>query len=174
MEIKVDDHLDVRASLIGSHVTFKSGKSGHRDRELFHWKGRRWSVRLQAFVMQRETETTHGMLAEGSVERVRPAISEPDASPIWRAMMEVDQRREAGWQLRKLPTGVRAVFDLGKLRTLPSGKTGRFSSFNVEINGVLYLGQFHLVEQPEPMARPTEWDRSRGAKAGLPSLGKRR
>jgi len=169
----------------GPHYQFKTGKLGYFWLDRFNWKGKCWRLRFQAFIKSQRTGTTHGMLEgvrEETVVRVpsfeldkqhRSAFARK-LEKLIKASREAQDRLEAGWKLIKLPNGIQAVFDLSRLRTYPSGKIGSFASCNVEIDGVLYLCQFHIREQYEPLPKPTEWDWSRGARAGIPTLGKRR
>jgi hypothetical protein len=180
-----ESNLEVRVPMAGPHHQFQTGKLGHYFIDQFDWNGKRWRLQFQAFVKGRQTETTHGMLEEvrARVPRV-PSGLVLDTKPVgslggkWGKRIESarlnQERREAGWKLTKLPDGIQAAFVLSKLRTRPSGKMYSFASCNVEIEGVLYYCQFHLREQHEPMPKPTKWDWSRGARAGIPTLGKRR
>jgi hypothetical protein len=99
----------------------------------------------------------------------------PHSGPF--SLAQLRARREqlkAGWHLARAENGVMGWFEMARVHELPKGKMGSSASFNVELNGVLYLGQFNLSQQPQPIARPTAWDNTKGAKAGLPTLGKRR
>lgn len=174
MELRVRDQtLDVCVSMTGPHHVFQRGRRGHQSVELFDWKGKRWRLRFQAFEKCHQTETTHGMLdhqPDDDFGWLPSRFSQADRNGLAAAR----DQRQAGWRLEKAPDGVHAVFDLTRLRTFRSGKIGSFASFNVDVDGTLYLGQFHLRQEPEPRSEPTEWDRTRGPKAGLPGLGKRR
>jgi hypothetical protein len=182
-------NLEVRARMTGPHHQFKSGKLGYLWRDNFDWSGKRWRLRFQAFVMKQSSGTTHGMLEENR-EDVVPSMaiivedpvkdSKDDSMPLTHierlieACREAQDHLEAGWKLKKLPGGINAVFDLNRVRQKPSGKLYSFASCNVEIEGVLYLCQFHIHEQLDPLPKPTAWDWRRGARAGIPTLGKRR
>ena len=60
------------------------------------------------------------------------------------------------------------------MRQLPKRNIGSLASFELKLNSGAYLGQFHISEVRLTMPKPMAWDHSKGAKAGLPSLGKRR
>ena len=91
-----------------------------------------------------------------------------------RRLQERREQLQAGWHLTRVEDGVKGWFEMARIRQLPKGKLGSVASFNVVLHDVLYLGQFHLSEQTQPMEKPTAWDNSKGAKAGLLSLGKRK
>lgn len=178
-------NLQARLRMNGPHYQFKTGKLGYFWRDRFDWKGKCWRLQFLAVVKRRQTETTHGMLEEvrERVPRV-PSGLVLDTKGVeslfgkfakWAEVSRLNQeRREAGWKLRKLASGIQAVFDLSKLRPLRRGKIGSSASCYVQIDGVLYWCQFLIFEQHEPLPKPTEWDWSRGARAGIPTLGKRR
>ena len=165
-----DTDITLTVNMTGPHHVFKSGKTGYTEYQSFEWDHRRWGIRFQAFVTDKRVETTHGLLSD-VIEMA------PDSDPVTNLDSSLDRLRkrvQAGWELRRRPDGIHAIFDHRRLRTLPSGKIGTFASFNVEVGGVLYFGQLRVTEMPEPMTAPTERDWSKGAKAGLPTLGKRR
>lgn len=196
-------NLEVRVLMTGPHHRFRTGKIGYLWRDQFDWNGKRWRLRFQAFVthslvfdgmtglpLQRPVSgTTHGMLEEvrgDVVSSARIVVQEPakesrgEPSPLTHmeklieAAREAQDWLEAGWKLTKFPNEIQGTFDLSRLKTKPSGKMYSFASCNIETEGVLYLCQFHLREQLEPLPKPTAWDWSRGARAGIPTLGKRR
>jgi hypothetical protein len=179
LDAKINKHrkLEVEVPLDGPLHVFKTGRRGHTGREYFDFDGRRWLLRFRAFETNRNSETTHGQLVERAAAVSIPGSITCATDPL-DALLEkariAAERREGGWVLRKTKTGVQATFDLSRVRLLPSRKIGSFASFNIDVNGTRYLGQFHITEQERPTSKPTERDWSRGPKAGLPSLGKRR
>jgi hypothetical protein len=182
-----DRNLGVRVNMTGAHHEFRTGKQGYLFRESFDWDGRRWLVKFQAFVMPHRVDSTLGLLDDAVGTEKLAFITEPDLTSAPGSLrltgklkelvhfsMERQDKLRAGWHLRRSEVGVEGSFQLARIRPLPHGKLGSFASFNVELNGRLYLGQFHISEHKASSPRPTAWDHSRGAKAGLPSLGKRR
>jgi len=169
-----NDHiLSVCVSLTGPLHTFQSNKRGYTFREHFAWDAKGWRLQFRAFIAAVETETTLGALQEKP--DINTVISH--SNPLGRVLQilrDAQERRTAGWSLHRRVGGVQGRFDMNRVRVLPSGKIGSFASFNIAIDGTLYLGQFHLLEESASRPKPTAWDRSRGAKAGLPTLGKRR
>jgi hypothetical protein len=167
-----DGNLHVNVRLTGPYHVFNRNR-GYAFREYFDWHGRRWLLNFLAVVTPNQTGTTHGMLTE-----VRDEGGKSDGDPafdeLFRKIREAQNKSDVGWRLTRFQDGIEGCFHWARLRPLPSGKTGSFASFNIEIGGVLYFGQLRLSEQPHRREKPTEWDWSRGAKAGAPSLGKRR
>jgi hypothetical protein len=171
--------LHVRVDLTGTIHVFSSGKRGYTFRDSFDFSGGRWLLRFQAFETQQKNVTTLGLLSDvlDPKQSVVPGSSDlqtrPRSGPF--SLAQLRARREqlkAGWHLARAENRVMGWFEMARVHELPKGKMGSSASFNVELNGVLYLGQFNLSQQPQPIARPTAWDNTKGAKAGLPTLGK--
>lgn len=177
--------LSTQVLLTGPHRQFRTGKHGYRFIDQFDWNGKSWRLRFQAFVKTKRSGTTHGMLEGGLTEKpcvhisIRPA-SNPVLGKLFAAHLKERarkeaRRRETGWDLKRLPDGIQAIFDLNRVRVFrKKNRIGSFASCNVTIGDVLYLCQFHICERAEFLLKPTEWDWSPGPRAGIPSLGKRR
>jgi hypothetical protein len=163
---------------------FSSGKRGFLFRDRFDWDGRTWGIRFDAWIMTHvSVDTTLGALAAARDydRESTPEFSTPAPSPNssqqrekFAKLLQMQETRAAGWHLTKSEEGVQGWFELARMRELPKGNVGSFASFELNLNSVVYLGQFHISEVRHYMPKPTAWDHSRGAKAGLPSLGKRR
>ncbi len=163
---------------------FRSGTRGFLFRDRFDWDGRTWRIWFYAWIMTHvSVDTTLGPLDND--RESTPEFSTPIPSPnssqltgkfakLLQEMGETKERRAAGWHLTKTEEGLHGWFELAQMRRLPKGNRGSFASFELKLNSVAYLGQFHISEVRPYMPKPTAWDHSRGAKAGLPSLGKRR
>ena len=185
LTLRSDGNLRVRVVMTGDPRVFSSGKRGYLFRDSFDWDGRTWRIRFDAWSMTHlPADTTVGSLAyapDDARESTRE-FSAPTQSPnlsesmekFAKLLHEAQERRAAGWHLTKSEEGVRGWFELAQMRPLPKGKLGSFASFGLMLNAVAYLGQFHISEVRPSMPRPTAWDHSKGAKAGLPTLGKRR
>ena len=61
--------------------------------------------------------------------------------------------------------------DLGRL---PSGKDGIHRSFTVSHQSFFYKGQFLIYECPQRGESKIDWEGTSRARAGIPTLGKRR
>lgn len=70
--------------------------------------------------------------------------------------------------------GVSALCNLSGVLSASSDNPHGFASFYVQRGINLYLGQFFITSRAEPAMKPTAWDWSKGPKAGLPTLGKKR
>jgi hypothetical protein len=173
-ELRASGTLEIKVSMAGSHRVSQAGNKGFYQSRSFSWLTKLWTIRFQASVRDCETPTTHGRLGEtvlrptGSTKlglRIPPSL-----------LQEIQAANEAreSWKMEKTPDGVQAQFDPNGLRQLKSGKKGSVANFYVGMNGLLYWGQFLLKEKAEPGRRPTERDWAKGARAGIPTLGKRR
>jgi hypothetical protein len=110
---EAESSLEVRVRMASPHRQFEAGKLGYLWRDRFDWKGKRWRLQFLAVVKRRQTETTHGMLEEvrERVPRV-PSGLVLDTKGVeslfgkfakWAEVSRLNQeRREAGWKLRKL------------------------------------------------------------------------
>ena len=183
LTVTFDRHanLCICVRMTGDHHVFKTGKYGYQFREHFDWDGRSWLLRYQAFVRPDRSDTTLGVLrdvfAPDDVQVREPAH---DSTPMERKVAEFAARARqrqkgqgAGWHLKRVGDGVQGWFKRGSA-TPKNGKLRSFASFYVELNGSLHLGQFYLSERFPSTDKPIAWDYSKGAKAGLPSLGKRK
>jgi hypothetical protein len=154
----------------------------------FEWNSGRWRLRFQSWVRKpQEVDPILEPLLDVFPED-HPDCSEPPVLPrdlnsslpaklgwlrrqvIVRAAVRQDK---TGWHLKRVCDGVEGWFDLTHLPKESSEKQ-LFASFDLERDGVVYRCQFHILELCWPSEKPTSWDNSRGAKAGLPTLGKRR
>jgi hypothetical protein len=168
-----DENLHFFARMTGPHRVSANGNEGYSLREHFDWRGRAWLLSFQAWVKASQTQTTHLLLA-GESDKDQGAAGATIFDHLMPALIAQREARERGWRLFRTSDGVTGQFDPDRLLQLPRGGLGSNATFNVEINGLLYWGQLLLREQPQAMERPTAWDWTKGAKAGLPSLGKRR
>lgn len=177
MDLKTGPELHVQVQMAKpNHISKRSGRPGYFERRQFPWRGQDWTLRFQAAPQDSQPDTTHGMIEEGAAGTAACAVTGGAFPHLLEGLMESAERerRYTGWRIEKLSSGVRGSFDPSRLRTLPKGKTGGYASFCARFDGQLYLAQFLLQEQPQPGTRPIDRDWSRGAKAGLPTLGKRR
>jgi hypothetical protein len=168
-------NLHVRVRMTGNQRTFASGNRGYSFRERFDWDARSWRLNLSAVVKESETETTLGLLTDVPYEDNPSSV--PGASKLEELVRRSELRRierARGWHLARVADGVEGWFELSKIYELPQAKMGSFASFYLELNGILYYGAFNLSEYAPRQGRPTTWDHSKGARAGIPSLGKRR
>ena len=178
------DRVQIEVNMSGDHWEFGTGNLGFKGSDHFEWKGKSWKVNFLATVRLVESPTTYGLLGSDH----QSDVSEADFNPpntgynafALASVLEQRKRREAGWCIHKVPgdpihsvpCGVSALCEL-PIAVLPK-KKGGFASFYVELGNYLYLAKIAVKERSGPSAKPTSWDWSKGAKAGLPSLGKRR
>jgi hypothetical protein len=182
-DVKVERaNLNLRVRMIGEHHIFSTGKLGYSfPDEFFDWDGHRWLLTFRAWMNPTSPTLTLESLLDVFPEE-HPAFQRStmpgglDQIETWTINHAARKQSESGWHLKRVEDGIQGRFELAKIHPLRKGKgkIGSFASFTVRLNGAAYEGQFHLSEQPSPMAKPTAWDSSRGAKAGLPTLGKRR
>ena len=168
-----DGHtLAARVSMTGPCHTFGSGKHGFKYRDTFDWGGRSWCLRFTAFKDAASASPTVIVQKRGRADQTQTKATA--LAPLLQRIRANQEKKAAGWRVEVLPDGIQAWFDMAAIRTLPSKKEGSFASFEVEIEGTAFLGEFHLLEVLGAAPKPISWDWSPGAKAGLPTLGKRR
>jgi hypothetical protein len=150
----------------------------------FEWDTKRWRVRFQSW--PRKTHEVDPLIdlldvfPEDHPDYKQPRPSRPgrsfsslDELAAWQISRKAEKQSRYGWHLRKVCDGVEGWFDLTKLPKEHSDKKP-FVSFDLELNGTKHRCQFHVWEVPWPREKPTAWQSSTHASAGLPSLGKRR
>src|SRR6185369_2438634 len=77
-----NSRIDIRFPMDGQLHVFSTGRKGHTGREYFDWNGKSWLLQFRAFITERSTETTEGMLAEESPDRPirqKPPVTEGTA-----------------------------------------------------------------------------------------------
>jgi hypothetical protein len=179
--------LLVTPDLSRNRVNLQVVRIGSFGSDAFEWNGKRWRVRFQSW--PRKPQEVDPRLYLWDVFPEDHPDFQQGGSPLWKPTMSLEEKiasmeafeitREAirqngtGWHLRLSGDGVEGWFDLAKLPKEPSDKKP-FASFDLKRDGTAHRCQLHLGEWPWPADRPTAWDNSRGARAGLPSLGKRR
>ena len=152
----------------------------------FECNGKRWRLRFQSWVRKPQQGDARLPSLLDVFPEDHPNYKEPTPPPqgsslrakvAWMGIRALHRaakkQRETGWHLKLAGGGVEGWFDLAKLPKESSEKCP-YASFQLERDGTAYWCQFHILERPWPREKPTAWDHSRGAKAGLPTLGKRR
>jgi hypothetical protein len=168
------DRLHIRVNMDGNHWEFASGKLGFRGSEPFSWNGKSWRVRFQAFIRTHESTTTHGLLR--SAPQTVVASDHSHSYPFVHFEEHWKKKGTArSWMGHPCgQCGVSALCNLSGVLSASSDNPHGFASFYVQRGINLYLGQFFITSRAEPAMKPTAWDWSKGPKAGLPTLGKKR
>lgn len=170
------DCLQINVNLDRVHVQFSTGKLGFSGSDFLEWNGKPWTVRFQAFIRSGESPTTHGLLQNDHDHEPTVNAPELDAQNPLAHFKEhfkkERERREAGWSIHSVSCGLSALCVLSV--AVRPNDSGGFASCYFRHGDQLYLGQFFIKERIGQSVKPTSWDWSKGAKAGLPSLGKRR
>ncbi len=165
---RATEQLNVRLPLIVKRVT-----------DDFEWNGQRWRLRFQSWVRKPQEgsptlDSLREILPEDDPKYLDPLPPRNGYQIVEYFILstlnhEAKKQSKSGWHLKQVGGGVGGWFDL---RRLPKESTDKkpFASFDFGD----YRCQFHILRLPGPSEKPIAWDNSRGAKAGLPTLGKRR